>query len=308
VTASIAEIVSEPDTRFFIIMLTDGLDNVSMQLARNNKRGKYSSLEQYGEKLQDKMETVLDKPKLLGFIPRIWKNKTNIFQSYVLLYKGLDLQANGFFDEHLRERLSPLTGAQNADVPVPLINEDFNELFNQFIINFAYSSLTFQVPKDYGEQEYRIRMVLRGNNGTEEADCILEGDMIGSRPPGLKGLFSSRRVYHLENLTVSESFTIEELEEDRVNEDNRVPEGAGAAQFIINKLRYKDKRFAVTSFQQWYYDGEWRSNSEATADTGSDRKAYILIIMDRSRSLGNDELQQSADMMIQLINSLIAIM
>lgn len=109
------------DAKFYIVMLTDGIDNNSVDLAIANKRIKERDLAAYQNELQEK-------------IGKIFKSKKsrNPFQSYVLLYKGEDIRDSEYTDEELIEILTPYTGEKNSTRPIPLLDDDIDRLLNKF--------------------------------------------------------------------------------------------------------------------------------------------------------------------------------
>ncbi len=67
----------DPNSKYYIITLTDGLDNVSTTAAKNNNQGSYSTPDEYISKLQEKMQSISEKCD---------------FTAYCIAYKGDDLK------------------------------------------------------------------------------------------------------------------------------------------------------------------------------------------------------------------------
>jgi hypothetical protein len=234
-------------------------------------------------------------------------NTTNIFQSFVLIFKGKDIQESGFTDAELRDRMAPLSGAQNAEKVEPMISSDMQDLLNQLINqlskSFAFSSLSFFIPKGYAEKNSRISMQLvdaNGNAAAIEADFVQRSTNTfttsGRRPAN----------YALENISTSEGFSFEELENGVILEDTSIDANATSVRFSVNKLLFNGSPFVMSDSRQYIYDGTaWRMNSENAVSNGKDRNAYILLILDRSQSLTDEDLQRTEQLMASLIQVIV---
>jgi hypothetical protein len=281
----------DTDTRYYIVILTDGLDNISTQLARNNNRGRYNNVDEYAAKLQERMSTIFGKG-----------NKTNIFQSYVLVFKGDDLRGNGFTDAEIQRRMAPLTGAQNASRPQPIVSDDTRELLTQFITQFrdtyTYTSFSFLIPKGYADKNSRVSMQLVDAFGN---DCAFEGTF--ARRGG--GVLSGERKYTLENIQTSEGFTFAELKNGVLKEDI-TEKNSTNARFTITHLNYKNTLYEVADNKQYIYDdGAWRMNSERSGAGSKDRNAYVLLLLDRSSSLTDQDVQMTEETVLYIIRNMV---
>jgi hypothetical protein len=281
----------DTDTRYYIVILTDGLDNISTQLARNNGRGRFSDVTEYAAKLQERMSTIFGKG-----------NKTNIFQSYVLVFKGADLQGNGFTDAEIRRRMAPLTGAQNAPRPQPIVSDDTRELLTQFVTEFrdtyTYTSFSFLIPKGYADKNSRVSMQLVDAFGNA---CAFEGTF--TRRGG--NLLSGEGKYTFEDIKTSEGFTFAELVDGSLQEDT-ADKNSTNARFTITHLHYSNTLYEVADNKQYIYDeGAWRMNSERGSGGGKDRNAYILLLLDRSRSLTDQDVLMTEETVLYIIRNMI---
>ena len=63
-------------TKYYIILFTDGLDNVSVQLARNNKKGNYANEEKYAAALRNRMGSIVK--------GNIFSSRQNSFEIFLL--------------------------------------------------------------------------------------------------------------------------------------------------------------------------------------------------------------------------------
>jgi hypothetical protein len=225
----------------------------------------------------------------------------------VLIYKGKDLQGSGFTDEELYTRMSALTGSQNAAKPEPVISGDIqsllSQLIGQFQQTFSYPSLSFFIPKGYAEKNSRISMQLVDENGNAAA---LEADFVQRKADWFMSHGNRQANYVLENITASEGLWFEELEEGTIMEDTSVSISAPSVRFAVNKLSFNNAPYIVSDSRQYIYDeGAWRMNSENTVAMGKDRNAYILLVLDRSQSLTDEDLQKTEEAMATLVRIIV---
>jgi hypothetical protein len=273
----------DPNSKYYIVILTDGLDNISAQLAKQNNRGKYSSIDDYAESLQKRMNSIM-------------KNKTNVFQSYVLLYKGADLKLSNYSDEELEQKLSTFTGAQNALPPEVLLDEDLDVLLNKFEKTFIITSFDFEIPKGYAGK--RIRMALNAKNSSEEK-IYFEADFNKHKKDS----------YKLENITPSDGFTVELPKGGIIYMNNTPNDKSTNAHFSINKLNTRNGPYRVIekNVEQWFYDmGKLRINSEYDSNSKNTKNAYILVILDTSNSFKDkiDEAKLGIGKIVNIIGGL----
>ena len=275
------------DTRFYVIFFTDGLDNASTALARRSRRGNFNSDDDYAKALQGRMEKILNRGRR--------ENTTNSFQSYSLLYKGGDIEASGWSDADLMNKMQQFTGAQNAEVPEPIIDNNFDKMFAEFKNKFIISSLSFEIPEGYAGK--RIRMQL--NKTTVEEDKIyFEADFVRKR----------NNVYTLENISgsrgrggasgfeLASKDGIIQMDESYDRKSNTVP-------FKVMELKNNGNPYPVVreNVSQWYYDGGLpRLNSEYSSASQSVKNAYILLVLDTSKSLGN-QVGKAKEMAINIV-------
>jgi len=271
-------------SKYYIIILTDGLDNISTQLARNNRRGKYNSNDEYYFALQKKMRKAMGKS---------W------FQSYPLLFIGDDLkqtkEQNNMSDEqfkvYLQKRLSQYAGSSNFNIPIPEVSmgENFDDIVEKFTNQFLTSSFDFVVAKGYAGK--RIRMILESDKGDA---AWFEGNYVK------KG----RKSYSFENIKYSPGFSssvssggsIVALKEFNPNKKALV------TKFTINSLKYNGTPFKAYFGDQSVYDaGILTINSEYKAQSGMMKNAYIMLILDASDSF-SDKFENAQNTILGTIN------
>ena len=287
----------DPNSRYYIIFLTDGLDNVSTNLARINERGMFSNVTEYGEALQERIETLfLDDTKAKdpatgNNIATSEINTTNTFQSFVLLFKGDDIIKSRYTDSELNQLLMPFTGSKNAQRPPVIMSDNLNQLYRHFESEFDLP-FSFIVPRGYEGQ--RIRMVLndRANN-----QIWFEGNFAREINPKQKQEF----IYSIKDITFSDGFSFEN--NDGIIYMNRMLNNSNVVPFTISGLRLNNRNYIVRrndNIQQWIYDGNnLRLNSEVSST--NTRNAYILFIMDTSSSFG-EHLNEAKETVIKIID------
>ncbi len=253
----------DPKSKYYIVMLTDGLDNKSLALAESKGKGRYTSREAYGDALQTKMNDIMH-----SYAMKVFKSSSmsNAFQSYVLLYKGHDIKESGYTDEQLTKILSPFTGAQNTERPAPILDENLDTLLKKFEGELISRSYAFNVQKDYAGK--RIRMLF--NEAENEKDQIyFEADLVRD------GSYE----YYLDNIKTSPNFTA------KVN--SHYDSNNTALIFTLSDLRLNDVSypFDKEKVTQWVMDyGKYRKNSEYSAKASSIKNAYIIVLLDGSTS------------------------
>ncbi|MDR2027464.1 MAG: hypothetical protein LBQ01_07895 [Prevotellaceae bacterium] len=249
----------DPNSKYYVVMLTDGLDNVSTSL----KKGKYANGDAYAAALQRKMETIMGK-------------KPNVFKSYVLLYEGDDLKESGYTEEELRNKLSVFTGAQNDVRPDVLHDSNLDKLYEKFEAEFTITSFDFEVPKDYAGK--RIRMLLNDEQDTR-GQIYFEADLVK------KG-----KSYRLERISTSRDLSIEIPVSGFIKMDDKHDKNSTKAGFSIKKMRYDNGSYKINkkNVTQWFEDGgKFRKNSEYSATASNMKNAYILVILDTSTSFAS---------------------
>lgn len=288
----------DPASRYYIVFFTDGLDNVSTQLARNNRRGDYINADAYGRVLQNRMSQILDKKSLSGNR----QNKTNTFQSYVILYKGEDILKSGYTDEELVAKLDPLIGAQNEERPKLILGDNFDKLLIDFQNTFMVTSFSFVLPKGYAGS--RVRMELNGaENKPEDQKIYIEADF--KKHNKTEYLFFNTEYYTLENIETSKGLRFQippdgviEMDKERYNKkDILVP-------FFITGLRMNELPYSIKRelVYQWFYeDGKIRWNSEYKSEENTGENAYILLVMDTSKSF-EDKINVAKETAIKIIS------
>lgn len=253
----------DPNSRYYIVMLTDGLDNGSA-----TKRG-FDDDDKYKEYVSSKLS------KVMGNLP-------NIFQSYCLMYVGNDLK-NDLDARHnlsdselklfLRDNTKSYLAAHNAQCPELIMGSDFRQLRQDFIDKFKSTTFNFTVHKN--DKNRVVQMVLRDVNGRE---ATIEGMLVKT----------GRNKYELQNVKTSDGLSfrkIQNVEEWSLLSNN----DKLTTDFCVEELALNGKPFSVKSVEQYVNrNGLFIRNSEYNQDATKVHNAYIMFILDASSSFKSD--------------------
>ena len=260
----------DKETKYYLILLTDGLDNVSLEMARKDGRGVYDSLEAYADSLNKRMNTILNKSYLFGLVQN--ENIYNTFQSWPIMFFGDDMKSSGYEKKEAMELLKPLAGAQNTFTPNPIVEEETGRILELFKQQFVVTQYSFLIPKGYVEKRVKMSFYEKnGKNATMEADFKRIG----------------KDKFGLSKIKTSENFFIDTKDSDIIISDES-GDGENSAVFTIDNLRLNEKPYSIKSAKQEYYEnGKFRTNSEFDDKAGMKKNAYILLVLDTSKSLGS---------------------
>jgi hypothetical protein len=291
-------------TGSYIILFTDGMDNVSAQLARNDKRGNYANTAEYAKAIQKRINTIFDK-KLLGGLFTQKSKRMNTFEIYLLGLRGEDLEKSKYTPEDLVNSLRPLAGSYNSVSHEPIVSDKMSEIFDDFSRNFTSSGYRFHVPTGYAENGYRIKMELTSDPDVdlnpsgpvpdpETFPYSFEADFVKEKVSFLK-----KEKYILKNIIKSDGLTFDGT---TLEEVPGTSEKATTIEFTISNLRFNNDPVSVKNERQLFNDGAWRVNSEYKKAIGQNKNAYVLFVLDRSSSLNDEDKKASEDMVIKIIN------
>jgi hypothetical protein len=279
-----------PKARYYLLTLTDGLDNNSTTLAKIKGANKAERDSKYEAKLKKKLKKVMGRAK-------------NPFQSYLMYYDALDsyiLDENGgkrfYTEQELEDKLQIFRyGTKNTSVPsfIYVDTSNIKKLAEKFKDEFISQSFGFRISKGYlGE---RIKMNLKNKN---EQEIILEG------------IFKQKgRKYYLTDIKCSDSVTFKELPSGKINMSvSNVKKGMDVL-FEISSLRFKGENFGVIEDKEHNKQsimkgvGIWEPNIEYKPETTELADAYILINLDISESFGSALSEAKSQLMkiIQII-------
>jgi hypothetical protein len=270
-------------TRYYVILFTDGMDNVSVQLALNNKGDRYTNGDRYAAALRRRMGS------LFAGGPR----RQNSFEIFLLGLRGGDLRESYTTDE-LSAHLRSLSASYNGAVHEPIVSDSIDRIYDAFWNAFNASGFSFNIPKGFAENRYRIRMEFAAK-GEEGFPHWFEADI-------RRKILNLWGPYVLTNIVSSPGFTFDST--TLIEAAPGQNKDSLAIQFTISNLKVFDAPLPIASERQLFMDGLWRRNSEYQSISGNYKNAYIVFLMDRSLSLSPEELQKSEEMVINIINLL----
>ncbi len=271
----------DPNSKYYIVMLTDGLDNNSP--ARGYDRGRIKDINQglYINKIEERKKEIMKKYTFFDLFKS--KNITNEFYSYVLMYAGEDIRRSNYTDEELNDRLLPYTGSQNtAATPKPIMAESIDELVDKFANEIISSSFTFNVQKSKAGET--VKMVLN-----KEGTIYFQCDIVRRKSLG-------KNVYSLSNIECSDGliFTI----------DPEYKENATSLSFKLKDVKVNNKVLRINNddVAQFITDGgKLRLNSEYASLSSKEKNAYIIMILDGSKSF-KDKFREAQNAAVNIVN------
>lgn len=285
---------NDPQTKYYIFLLTDGLDNCSPSLAKKEKAILFSrSDEKYRSRVHKKLKSAM------GLFAK------NSFEVYPMLYEGEDLREikernpEGY-EKSITTKMDCFRYSSVGDAPQLIRAEDYGSIINQLRRNFLTSSYTFRVAKDYVNK--RIRMNLVDFKGQK---VVLEGLL-------KKSLFG----YQLVDVTVKGA-TYAHV--SQFTKDGKVFKAADKDDLNIY-FRVDDLRcdthpyFPLNQKVEQEIEDDlmgWTLNSEYQEVTVSALDTYFILVVDGSNSLDGKnkdqngfekELKMATDIVEMIIN------
>lgn len=283
----IAEIADSDDENsrksYYLILLTDGLDNVSVEMAKRNGKGKYANDDEYAAALKKRMETILNTKKGKS-------NNLNVFQAYPLMIYGKDLQDSGLSTEDCVKILKTLAGAQNAESPEPIVNSSPEEILKQFEKTFVVSSFSFEVPKGYVGKSIEMRFYCGSKEVSVRADFECQ-------------IKKKKETYILKNITCSDrNLDFDQKSMLQIVADEDYDSSENLVSFTFSNIKYGDTPSEVKNPTQWYnFNGKYVKNSEYTGKSDRQTDSYILLVLDTSESLGREGRRQANNIATNII-------
>jgi len=259
-------------SKYFVITFTDGLDNISNHLGKM-KGNEEQWQRKYAKKIEKKMK------KAVG-------NKGNQFQSYVLCLYGGDLETSWPNKNDVIQQLEPFTGSsKNAIRPPVIMDQDVEKLANQFREKFTSRSFAFQIPKGNVGQQIRMLMISKEEGDQIELTGIFKKgggqkyyltdiNAVNKTTPNKKVIFLNDKGYEYKKgkLKMSESNS---KKNDKVL-------------FELIGFKNANKSLSIvkgSDTQEIMQRGSFRINSEYRSFPTAVQDAYILPIIDCSKSL-----------------------
>lgn len=263
---------NDPNTRYYIFLLTDGLDNASPQVAKNDKRVFFSMTpEQYENRVRRKLKNAMG-----------WFGKKNEFVVYPMMYEGEDMQesknnnklSQEEFDDLLKRKMDCFRySSLGKDKAPDLISaNDFSSIIEELKKQLALSSYTFKVPKSYAGKKIRMTFL----------------DSINREVTVTATLKKSFLSYSLCDIKLSNGATIRDgkttLNSINLDESDNVN-----AYFVIEDFRlggiayYPDGQRVTQDYEA--ESGFWQRNSEYQEASEDAINTYFILVIDGSKSL-----------------------
>ena len=262
----------DPETKYYIVLLTDGLDNGSTVAARNSHQGRYKDIESYISKLNKK------KTKVMG-----WKKKQDYFQIYPILFTAGDLEEmrrnnnmdDATFNKYVMNMMEGYRGSsKGVEKPAPIYGNNLDKLVKEFEEQFSIQGFEFLVPKGYLNK--RIRMTMEDLDGNKAS---------------IEGTFAKQSFrYVFKDISFSEGLISESIPSGgMVKSKNQSEQGSILSVFMIDNLKLNGKPFKIntdiSTIKQEYMDyGYFVTNSEYQSQAESRKNAYVIMIIDGSKS------------------------
>lgn len=267
------------NAKYYVIYMTDGLDNISVQVASNNKQGKYKNPDKYKQKMEKKIK------KVSG----CKKSSPNSFDIYPIVFTGTDLGAvkkennmtDKEFDDFIDRNMGWMRGSSRGKEEAPMIikSDNFSKVLEIFKEEFYASGFEFHVPKGYVGKE--IRMSFSDDHG---------------RKTELKGkLVKKGRKFFLKNIELNKGLEsgvrLKNGKKLELTATNNKDKKAELAIFRLGKPKFKGTPYFIKTslVEQSVNDGGiWVKNSEYISQSKGTIDTYFVLVFDASKSLGNE--------------------
>lgn len=283
--------------KYYIFLLTDGLDNTSVDVARNNKMGNYKDLEAYQKKIQQKIKKVMGGGKDQNFF-QIWP-MLQIGKDLVELREQLHYSPDKFIDFCKTNIMSPYKGSSIATSDMePIVAYEFATIKTKVEEAFNKASYDFYVPKGYIGKRIVMRLVdERGRKTWFKGRVVKKG-----------GRYYLREMELGDRLTINDKEQLMELEAIKDADKKAIKiwfhidglkmDGDAFKVDVDNdesSKQYVETQMAGQTIEQ--YNSEYDKKAKPMIDT------YFLLIMDASQSVGNQVKAEQA-VMNQVIESI----
>lgn len=278
------------ETKYYIFLLTDGLDNASVKMAKNARQARVTSPEAYRDRIVRKLKQATGTFK-----------DYNDLTVYVMLRKGKDIKqiaidnelSDEAFEAYLDRQFECFRYATRGDVPDLIQEEEFAQISKKMEGRLVNNTLEFRVPKDFRGK--RIRMTMTDQNKQE---AVLEGT--------LKNVAGRYRL-----VNVSETGLVKDsLRTDKTRQKGRVLVARKADKrdanvfFTISGLKESDgvTMYSVKTVKQAVYDGQlWQNNTEYEQRPAIRANAYCIFLIDGSLSLTDRDVKAEKDCVKKII-------
>ena len=152
---------NDPQTKYYIFLLTDGLDNASPEVAKREKKILFSRTpEQYQKRLQKKLKGAM------GLFAK------NTFEVYPMMFEGEDMKTSinrnkkmseAQFKQEVAESMDCFRYSSKGNAPELISADNYRTIIEELRKKFISSTYTFRVPKSYVNK--KIRMNFENRHG-----------------------------------------------------------------------------------------------------------------------------------------------
>lgn len=282
----------DPETKIYIIVMTDGLENSSLRTAKNHHMGHCCrTTEAYQRVVKRRTKKAMGK---------------NAWQVYPIVFEGEDLRRlyinNNMTEEKKKEFLDtqfePMRGAKGAPVkgkkdfisPRVIASSSADDIANKFREEFLSASFGFHIPKGYAGKS--VKMQFFNTNSKKIAEFT--------------GSFVKRNGnFFLKDVKFSDGLSCVIEKKGKWKSTNRKNRKSLVAEFEFNDFKLNGKAMTsdYTVSQDVYQQGIWVTNTEYGAQRGQSQNAYIIAILDGSESVGEDynEMKKALINMIDIV-------
>lgn len=263
----------DPETRYYIFLLTNGFDNASPQAAKNDGRiRRLMTYDKYGQRVRQALA------KAMGPFDR------NTFEVYPLILKGDELsemqrRSNLSDDEflaYLNTQLACLRYSSKGKDKAPSVicYDNLQDIYNAVFQQVIHSTYRFRVPTAYVKK--RIKMNFRNRQGQQASvtgvlkkkggDYVLDNVQLDSMTVSAKSRYINRRATCL---TALPSEDPNDLSVGFILEDIRDLNGLP---FIPDPHRVDQE--VLMSGNLWYINPDFADTNELDVNT------YFIFVVD----------------------------
>ena len=283
------------NTKYYIIYMTDGLDNTSVQVARNHQQLLFTTQEKaYAKHIQRKAKRAMG----------VFKMRQNVFKIFPMMFIGDDMKENmkkrGLtsiedIKKAAADDMQYYRGAsKSTSAPEVLLGTNFKEIAKDFKEMIASSGFEFYVPVGYRGQQVRMNLVNE------------EGEEIQIERKLKKNWFMWRLtdITYPSNVEIPDQRVLHRGKPlKKLYASNRHDHKATSAIFRMDDIKLNGKNYKVKSASQ-EHGKYYETNSEYEALKRENSDAYVLLIMDVSGSLG-DQKKNEQDAMVDILDIVI---
>ncbi len=110
--------------------------------------------------------------------------------------------------------------------------------------------------------------------------------------------------HQLTNLKFSSGVTCEQAPGTTLTPKNKSEKKENFSTFSFENIRYNGKPFRTTNCTQDYLDNElWMNNSEYDMSAGMKKNAYVIILLDSSKSFGS-QFVNAKNMILDIVHEI----